>query len=89
MEGPRRLIKLAKGMTFTEEGTGDIRQGKRGLGSHNNPSMTVLTVTAGIHWLLTLRRHPPLTEPWRKHPLEDRGVPHEEDSAQEGFKIHP
>lgn len=29
MEGPRRLIRLAKGMTFTAEGAQDIRQGKR------------------------------------------------------------
>lgn len=42
-EGPRRLIKLAKGMTFTEKDTGDIRQAKRGLGSCNKSSRTVVT----------------------------------------------
>lgn len=50
MEGPRRLIKLAKGMTFTEEDTGEVRTGKRAVGpspapqvcrasgAHNTPS---------------------------------------------------
>lgn len=42
-EGPRRLIRLAKGMTFTEEDTGDVRQAKRRLGSRNEASGTVGT----------------------------------------------
>lgn len=42
-EGPRRLIKLAKGMTFTEEDTGDVSQAKRGLGSRNKSSRTTGT----------------------------------------------